>query len=108
MKVFCRLARTTVQLCGLSLAAIYITGCVTTQCGSSDGTLPDGSNPVNCPSIAVDVTTANNPSGCIVNPGVSKKCSTSTAKCPHDTLGPKLCKTKVGPGGNCSCTCGGT
>lgn len=117
MTDFSKYGRVGAQLFVVTFVALFLAGCVTTclDCGaktcgsgSGDGTLPDGSNPVSCPSIAIDVTTANEPSGCIVNPGVSKKCVSTTSKCPHDILGPKLCKTKVGTGGNCSCTCGGT
>jgi hypothetical protein len=116
-----KFARVGVQFFLITLVALALAGCVTTcvdcaakTCDNSGGNsanfgfLPDGSNPVSCPSIAIDVTTANQPSGCIVNPGVSKKCASTTSKCPHDILGPYLCKTKVGTGGNCSCTCNGT
>ena len=116
MTDFSKSARVGVQFFIITFVALFLAGCVTTnvdvggQCGSGagDGTLPDGSNPVSCPSIAIDVTTPNQPYGCIVNLGVSKKCASTTSKCPHDILGPKLCMTKVGTGGNCSCTCGGT
>jgi hypothetical protein len=80
-----------------------------TAADSTDGSVlmagGPGDPPVNCSSIAIDVTVQNSPAGCNVNPGISKKCLNSTSKCPHSILGPNLCKTKVNPGGNCSCTC---
>lgn len=91
------------QIVGLGFFALLLASCVTCvdckkECGGGPG------DPVNCSDYAVNVTVANEPPGCIVNPGVSKKCSQSGLPCPTNR-GPKTCQTLVGAGGNCSCAC---
>ena len=104
--------RVSVQILFVSLFVVVMTGCGLGKdlgqersrgCGLVGGDHPD--DPVNCAMYAIDVTTAGNPPGCIVNPGVSRKCSSNNLACPFN-YGPKTCKTVVADSaGNCACRC---
>lgn len=107
--------RVMAQILFISLFVVVLAGCghgkdigkghgneQSEGCRLAGGDYPD--DPVDCSLYAVNVTVANNPPGCIVNPGVSKKCSSNNLACPFNN-GPKTCKTVVGSGGNCSCQC---
>ena len=102
MKCFSIFRKVGAQLLLVGFFALLIAGCVTVnlsevakECGGG----PD--DPVYCPSIAVDVT-AGDGSNCTVNPGVSKRCNITTAKCGMGNT--KKCKTMGAPG-NCTCSC---
>jgi hypothetical protein len=104
--------RVAVQILFVSLFLVVLTGCghgkghgngSSEGCRLAGGEMPD--DPADCTLFAVNVTVANNPPGCIVNPGVSRKCSSNNLACPFNN-GPKLCKTKVlDAAGNCGCRC---
>lgn len=103
MKRFSRFTQVGAQLLFVGFFAVLLAGCVTcTNCQKECGQEPD--DPNTCPNIAVNVTVPNEPPGCIVNPGVSKKCSMTNKKCPT-SRGPATCQTVVGAGGNCACQC---
>lgn len=98
-----RLSHLAVKMLFTSGFALLLSACITcVDCKKECGGEPD--DPNRCTNIAVDVTVPNQPAGCIVNPGVSKRCSMTNYKCPTAS-GPKTCQTIVGAGGNCSCAC---
>jgi len=102
MKYFSRLPQVGVQLLFVGFFALLLAGCVTVTCADCKqgcGGGPD--DPVTCAAIAIDVV-AGDGTGCAVNPGASKKCSITTAKC--GALNTKICKT-IGAPGNCTCNC---
>ena len=103
MTIASKLAKVTIQVASVSALMLILSGCFVRDHFSQDcsGCTAD---PVVCADYAINVTQANSPSGCIVNPGVSKKCSATNLRCPY-SYSTTYCRTVVGPGGNCSCQC---